>query len=174
MIATSASGSRSKRCRASSNWRTTSSLTALSLSGRFSVIVAILSAQEYSTKFCSSVSTIPSREAASGGQLAGGGEGCQRQPQASSQLREPAPIARRGATRQALRQPRPGLIVMPGAQGGGDEGILEHLALGVTAADPRQFGKRGAQFVGAQPIVAASKRRRTGAQTRDDRALRQM
>src|SRR5260370_37505985 len=80
MSATSASGSRSKRCRASSNWRTTSSLTALSLSGRFSVIVAILSAQEYSTKFCSSVSTIPSREAASGGQLAGGGGGGQRQP----------------------------------------------------------------------------------------------
>jgi len=35
------------------------------------VIVTILSAQEYSTKFCSSVSTASSRKAASGGQLAG-------------------------------------------------------------------------------------------------------
>ena len=43
-IATSASGSRSKRRNASDSWRTTSSLTALSFSGRFSVIVAILGA----------------------------------------------------------------------------------------------------------------------------------
>src|SRR5216684_4416427 len=164
-------------------WRTSAPLQnarplplmiALSLSGRFSVIVAILSAQEYSTKFCSSVSTIPSREVPADGQLAGRGGGCQRQPRGSLRLRQPAPIARRGTPRQALRQARPGLVVVPGAQGGGDEGVLENLALGVAAADPRQFGERGAQFVGGQRVVAAGKCCRAGAQTRHDRALRRL
>src|SRR5438067_4206622 len=85
-IATSASGSRSKRRNASASWRTTSSLTALSLSGRFSVMVATWSAQAYSTKFCSSVSTTPSREPPDGscrnlgGSLRGEAGGCQRRP----------------------------------------------------------------------------------------------
>src|SRR5215216_6771955 len=88
MIATSASGSRSKRCSAASSPSTTSSLTAFSLSGRLSVIVAIRSAQEYSTRLLSSVATIfpPQRncpEPGGSGQLAGAERGCQRQPRRS-------------------------------------------------------------------------------------------
>src|SRR5579863_7990468 len=70
-----------------------------------------------------------------------------------SGLREPAPIARRGPAGEALRQARPGRVVSPGAPSGGDEGILEHLALGVAAADPRQFGERRAELVGRQRVV---------------------
>src|SRR6516162_6142346 len=55
MIATCASGSRSKRRSASIRCRTRSSLKALSRSGRFKVRVAIWSRQSYSTK----VSVIP-------------------------------------------------------------------------------------------------------------------
>src|SRR6516165_8269573 len=50
MIATCASGSRSKRRSASIRCRTRSSLKALSRSGRFKVRVAIWSRQSYSTK----------------------------------------------------------------------------------------------------------------------------
>src|SRR3954452_17617208 len=54
-IATSASSSRSKRRSAFASCTTTSSLTALSLSGRLIVIVAMRSAEAYSTKFGSSM-----------------------------------------------------------------------------------------------------------------------
>src|SRR5579862_2695947 len=76
-ITTSASGSRSNRRNASASCATTSSLTAFNLSGRLIVIVAILSAQEYSTRLWMSAATAASRKLPPR-QLAGQGGGCQR------------------------------------------------------------------------------------------------